>query len=359
MPTADEMLNTGAVHNLAQCLKTAGAETDSVLRTASSLAGVPFSARVALVRNALVSDLPARFPEFRAVIERALAEPEFTGWMIMPVTEAVAVAGEDEFEAALDLLAALTPRLTAETAVRRFLNADLERALAVMRGWTEHPDEHVRRLASEGTRPRLPWAPRIPSLVADPSPALGILDALYRDSSEYVRRSVANHLNDVSKDNPDVAVQVAKRWVAQPEATTRTVVRHALRTLVKAGNGDALELLGYSPHTPLTVSNLSVSTPAVTFGGALDFAFSLTNDSTGPASIAVDYVIHHVKSNGARTPKVFKLATRTLAPAETWHVSRTHSIRPISTRRYYPGVHLIEIQVNGVSRGSREFILRM
>ncbi|AEF42926.1 DNA alkylation repair protein [Hoyosella subflava] len=359
MPTADEMLSSDAVKQLSECLRDTGSRAEAVDSASVALSGKTFSERVALVRDAILVDLPADFLRFKTAIETALTDPAFNGWMIMPVTEAVAARGLQEFEPALKLLAQLTPRLTAETAIRHFLNADLNRALDVIVPWTENNDPHVRRLASEGTRPRLPWAARIPALMADPSPALPILDALYRDSSEYVRRSVANHLNDISKDHPQVAVKTAARWLAEPDGNTLKTVRHGLRSRIKAGDLGALALLGYSSDVEIDVSGPVVDEDVIHLGEALKFSFAITNRGKSDAPIAVDYIIHHVKANGSRSPKVFKLSSRTVAPGDTWSVRRRHPIRPISTRRYYPGAHLLELQVNGISRGSQEFTLVM
>ncbi|WP_254705527.1 DNA alkylation repair protein [Streptomyces vilmorinianum] len=258
--------------------------------------------------------------------------------MTYPVNAAVAerTLAHNVFEPALDLLADLTPRLTAETAVRRFLQHDLQRALRTILPWTAHPDPHVRRLASETTRPRLPWAPRLPALVADPTPALPVLDALYRDPSEYVRRSVANHLNDISRDHPDTAVATAARWLTDPAPTTRATVRHGLRTLVKAGDPQALALLGHDPDATLHVTGPEVRTPEVRVGGELAFRYQVTNTGSRAASLAIDYVIHHRKADGPLSPKVFKLTTRTLEPGEQWSGLRRHSFRPLTAAATTP-----------------------
>jgi len=227
----------------------------------------------------------------------------------------------------------------------------------VVKGWTAHPDEHVRRLASEGTRPRLPWARRVRAILARPDAVIPVLDALYRDPSDYVRRSVANHLNDISRAEPGLAAATARRWLHEPDAHTEALVRHAMRTLVKAGDPAALGLLGFAPPAHITVTGFAVTAATVRIGGELSFDFSLRNNGAEPIRLAIDYVIHHRKANGALTPKVFKLTTRTLEPGGGTTIARTHSFRPISTRRYYPGEHAIEIQVNGTRHGRREFVL--
>ncbi|MFF8196254.1 DNA alkylation repair protein [Streptomyces bobili] len=359
MPSADELLSADTVADLARCLVRAGdgITAQETRGCGAGLDGLSFTERVTLVRNAVLADLPVDYPAFAQVLRAALRDSDFTGWMIFPVTEAVAVRGEDAFEPALALLAELTPRLTAETAVRPFLRADLERALRVMTPWTAHPDPHIRRLASEGTRPRLPWAPQLPELIADPTPALPLLDALYRDDSEYVRRSVANHLNDISRDHPDIATGVVARWLSNPAPTTNRLVRHGLRTLIKSGHAGALTLLGHSPDSPVAVEGPHVHAAEIRVGDDLLFDCSVTNTHDQAAHLVIDYIVLHMKANGTHTPKVFKLTTRSLAPGETWRATRRHSFKPISTRRYHPGVHRVQLQVNGRTHGEASFTL--
>ncbi|MCX5178770.1 DNA alkylation repair protein [Streptomyces virginiae] len=310
MPTADELLSADTVTTLARLLAGAGGRRSSpALRArADALAGLTFSGRVAAVRDAVLDDLPDAWPAFEAVVRTALDRPGFEGWMTFPVGEAVAVRGLEVFEPGLDLLHDLTSRLTAESAVRPFLRADPDRALAVVQKWTDDPDPHVRRLACEGTRPRLPWAPQLPAFVADPRPALPVLDALYRDGSEYVRRSVSNHLNDISRDHPALAVETAARWLAEPEATTERVVRHGLRTLIKAGRPEALTLLGHSPDVPVTVSGPVVADPRVAVGEYLVFDWTVTN--TGPPPRAVGHRLRRPPHEGQRHPHPQGVQTR-------------------------------------------------
>ncbi|QUQ62552.1 DNA alkylation repair protein [Kutzneria sp. CA-103260] len=349
MPTAEEMLSTAAVRSLARIL-------DAPTVRAVKLTGASFSERGRLVRDALLADLPTAYGQFERAIRKAMKDPAFTGWMIWPVTEAVAVrAVPNGFDQGLALVADLTSRLTGEFALRTFLDADLDRTLATALRWTESPDEHVRRLASEGTRPRLPWARRVPAILDDPQSTVPILDALHRDPSPYVRRSVANHLNDISRADPALAVDVATRWLT---TETLPLVRHALRTLVKAADPGALALLGFPPPAALTVVGPALGAAAVRVGDELPFEFTLRNDGGSEVRLAVDYVVHHRKANGSLSPKVFKLTVRTLAAGESVTISRRHSFRPISTRVYHPGEHAVELQVNGRTFGRTSFELR-
>lgn len=348
MPTADELLGASVARDLAKCL---GGDLPATSAAADEFDGLSLSARTRKVRDALLADLPTSYAHFEQRLRDASDDPAFTGWMIWPVTEALAVrattGGTAEFDAGLARLAELTSRLTGEFALRTFLDVDLDRTLAVALEWTGDPDPHVRRLASEGTRPYLPWARRVAALTRRPDATAGILRALYRDESEYVRRSVANHLNDLARTDPDLVVASARAWMAEPDANTPKLVRHGLRTLVKKGHTDALDVLGFSAPDGITVSDLRVSPADVLMGADISFGFELANTSGSTQTVAVDYVVHHVRANGGRTPKVFKLTQRTLAPGSRETLTRAHSFRPITTRRYYPGEHLIEIQVNG------------
>jgi 3-methyladenine DNA glycosylase AlkC len=192
-------------------------------------------------------------------------------------TLALADGSTGAFDDALALMAELTPRLTSEFPIRRLLEADLGRALPLVLTWTRHPDEHVRRLASEGTRAYLPWAIRVRALLADPAATMPIIDALYRDPSEYVRRSVANHLNDLNRHAPELVVATAARWLADPAPTTPSVVRRGLRTLIKKGYPAALALLGFA-SVDVAVSAPEIDAAAVDLPGELGFSFSVTNN---------------------------------------------------------------------------------
>nr|BFF17504.1 hypothetical protein GCM10025730_10250 [Promicromonospora thailandica] len=256
MPFADEMIGTSTVAHLVASVASAlpGAPL-TVLRGASArIAGLALRERVDLLEGALLTDVPGRYPGLAEAVRAALDGPvPLHGWAVWPVSTAVAAAAVEDgtpatFDDAVVLLERLTGVLTSEFAIRTLINHDPDRALAAALAWTASPDEHVRRLASEGTRPYLPWAIRVPALSARGDATLPVLDALYRDPSEYVRRSVANHLNDLSRDHPGLVVRTAARWLADPapDGSTPRLVRHALRTLVKKGDPGALALLGYA-----------------------------------------------------------------------------------------------------------------
>ncbi|WP_016906429.1 DNA alkylation repair protein [Streptomyces xiaopingdaonensis] len=364
MPFADQLISRHTARNLTRAIHAAAPDADlTTLRAAPpQIDALPLRKRADLLRDALLADLPGTYATLARTVRIAREDAQFTGWLIWPVTSALATRAvqEDEpavFDDAMELLAGLTGRLSSEFAVRTLLRHDLDRALdTIVSGWTGSPDPDVRRLASEGTRPYLPWSVRIPHLQARPEATVPVLDALYRDESEYVRRSVANHLNDLSRDHPEVVLDTASRWLNHPAATTERVVRHGLRTLVKRGHPGALELLGFAPAT-LDVDGPHLDQETVAFGGTVRFTASIRNIGEAAARLTIDYVVHHRKANGQQRGKTFKLTTRALAPDEQIEVAREHSFRPITTRRYHPGRHAISLQINGIESPHAEFEL--
>ncbi|MEV0220993.1 DNA alkylation repair protein [Streptomyces sp. NPDC050704] len=364
MPFADELIGRHTVESLTRAIQAAAPDANlAALRAAPGQIGpLSLRERADLLRDALLADLPGDYATLARTVRAARDEaPHFTGWLIWPVTSALAARAAQEggaasFDDAMGLLASLTGRLTSEFAIRTLLRHDLDRALGIINGWTGSPDADVRRLASEGTRPYLPWSVRVPDIMARPGATVPILDALYRDESEYVRRSVANHLNDLSRDHPDIVIGTARRWLDDPDATTERLVRHGLRTLVKRGHPGALELLGFAPAV-LEVDGPHLDLDTVQFGGSVRFTASIRNTGDAEARLTIDYIVHHRKANGGQTGKTFKLTTRTLAPDERVQVTREHSFRPITTRRYYPGRHAISLQINGVESARADFEL--
>jgi 3-methyladenine DNA glycosylase AlkC len=363
MPFADELLSIDTAHGLHRAIREVAPRADlsELAIAAERIAPLSLRERADLLRDALLVGLPGDYKTFSRTIRDAARTPDFAGWLIWPVTGAVAEKAvqsgtESDFDDAMALMAELTGLLTSEFAIRVLLRHDLRRAIGIIADWTRSEDPAIRRLASEGTRPYLPWSTRVPGIIAAPGITIPILDDLYRDPSEDVRRSVANHLNDLSRHAGDLAADTAARWAARPDSNTDRVVRHGLRTLVKQGHPGALGLLGFPPAT-VDVDGPTLDRESVPFGGSVRFRARIRNDGATEARLVIDYVVHHVKANGTRSAKTFKLATRVLAPGEVTDIEREHSFRSISTRRYYPGTHVIELQVNGVRTGGVEFEL--
>ncbi|MFV2000116.1 MAG: DNA alkylation repair protein [Acidimicrobiia bacterium] len=278
------------------------------------------------------------------------------GWGTMPMSMVVGQHGFDSFDASVSLLGEMTTRGSSEFAIRYFLLRDQDRTLRLMKPWLTDPNQHVRRLVSEGTRPRLPWAMQLPQLMADPSPVFPYLEVLRDDEEGYVRRSVANHLNDIAKDHPDLVAELARSWLLGADENRVRLVRHACRTLIKDGHPVALEAFGFGPPK-LKLSSLTVVSPIVTLGDKLKFTTDLRSTSDEPQSLVIDYLVHFRKANGAMVGKVFKWKTLTLGPGEVRKLERSHPIRPITTRRYYAGIQGLSLRINGLDFGYAEFEL--
>lgn len=267
----------------------------------------------------------------------------------------VASYGLEDFDFSMEALAYFTVFGSAEFAVRPFIVADQPRALQTMLKWAQHADENVRRLASEGSRPRLPWGLRLVALVRDPSPTLPILDLLKTDPSEYVRRSVANHLNDVTKDHPERVLKVLQKWDLS-EANLERIARHACRTLIKRGHSGALHLFGVAEVAEAKAC-IEVTPQKLKLGERLTITATLNSTVQRQQKLAVDYVIHYAKAGGVTSEKVFKWTVLDLAPSGAAQLVKTQVIRDFTTRKHYPGVHKVELQVNGRRVAEASFLL--
>ncbi|KID57606.1 hypothetical protein JF50_10545 [Pseudoalteromonas luteoviolacea] len=330
-----------------------------------------FKQRSLRISEAMAAYLPDDFEAAARVIEQSLGdkiqgdwtlatsnERGISGWAILPMAQYVANEGQGQFERAMELLKEMTKRNTSEFAIRHFLDAEPERTFDVMKTWANDDNLNVRRLASEGCRPRLPWGLRLKKYVEDPDPVIGLLEVLKDDPSEYVRRSVANNLNDISKDHPDTVCNIAKSWLKNASPERVALIRHACRTLIKAGHKPTLLALGYA-EVALSSVTLSVSSPTLVFGSHIELVAELSSSSDVSQPLMIDYIVHHQKANGSTSPKVFKWKTMELAAHSDIRVKKKHTIKPITTRTYYPGTHTVELQVNGNVVAQTEFELTM
>jgi 3-methyladenine DNA glycosylase AlkC len=333
------------------------------------LLGLEFKARAQHLSLALQATLPERFEEAADILQaslKAVPQPRFEhdpdedlgtlgtddtglgGWALWAFGDFVAQRGMANPERSLRALHAITQRFTAEFAIRPFIVHHPELVFRTLNGWLNDPSAHVRRLVSEGSRPRLPWGLRLQMLVKDPSPTLPLLHALQDDPSEYVRRSVANHLNDIAKDHPDVVAKWLDAHLPEAPLSRQRLLRHASRSLIKSGHPGVMQAWGLGQGLVGT-ARLSASSNRVRIGEKVTLHIEL-NAPHGHASdqpLEVDYLVHHIKANGSTSPKAFK-GKRVILPSHgsvSW--DKSHSFVPVSTRRYFPGEHRIELQVNG------------
>ena len=285
------------------------------------------------------------------------SDDPLSGFAAWPLIDYIPANGIDDPELALPLLRRLTPLFSAEFAIRPFIKEHVKVTFKHLEEWLDDADHHVRRLVSEGTRPRLPWGIRLKEFVRDPSPILPLLEKLKDDPSEYVRRSVANNLNDIAKDHPDVVIKTCRRWQKGADKNRKWVIRHATRTLVKAGHPKVFGLLGFTDSPQLKVQSFKTDRKRISVGEKMKFTVELQSTGTKKQRLVVDYAVHFMKANGQQKPKVFKLKTIELESGETLEITKQHPFLPITTRVYYSGDHSIELLVNGQPYGIVDFEL--
>ena len=318
--------------------------------------------RVSLLAARLEASLPLPIPRLFMVCVAALESGEgLRGFAVWPFTEVIAKLGGKHFPESMRALEEMTKRFTAEFAIRPFIREHREKTFWQLHDWCSHPDEHVRRLVSEGSRPLLPWGGNLPELLEPPYPTLDLLEKLHRDPSPYVRLSVANHLNDFSKHHADLVVEKLKAWAqaGEDDAAFQKLSRHACRTLLKEGHSGALALHGYGSPEQLEVAQISLGSYHINLGESLSYSLKIQNRSSKNLKVMYDYAIHLRKANQSLNAKVFKGRKKTLKPGETWEIHGKHSFREVTTRVYHGGIQKIEPRVNGKLFPAVEFHLEI
>lgn len=312
--------------------------------------------RLRRTTESLHATLPDTFPQALEIL-RPLAPRLDHSFVSLVLPDYVALYGHDHFELSLDALKYFTPFGSSEFAIRHFLQRDLPRTLAVMETWARDENDHVRRLASEGSRPRLPWSFRLDPLIVDPTPTFRILETLRNDPSLYVRKSVANHLNDITKDHPDRVLNLLESWPLSENRHTAWIARHALRTLIKKGDSRALAVIGAGAKAKVQVHDFSVGPPKIRLGEKVRLSLHLESRSSKDQRLVVDYAVHYVKKSGNPSAKVFKWKELTLPAGESVTLTREQMIKDFSTRVHHAGHHAVEIMINGETMAKSGFDL--
>lgn len=309
----------------------------------------------------LHSYMPEKFSKAAKLLENLtvkLKKEKWEGYSIafMFLPDYIETRGQEDLESSVKALEVVTQFISCEFAVRPFLVRYPKPMLKQMLLWSKHESHHVRRLASEGSRPRLPWAMAIPALKKDPSPILPILENLKKDPSEWVRRSVANNLNDIAKDHPDTVLHIARKWSGTSRETD-AIIKHGSRTLLKAGHAEMLKHYGLDSRN-IAVRNFRILTPEVGIGDNLEFSVVVENKATRNQTVRLEYAIYYNKANGQLSKKVFKISERVYAPGEKVNVLKKQSFRPITTKKFYPGKHKLSVIVNGEEKAIKTFELK-
>ena len=364
----DQLFNADKVANLASGLSSAWADFPADAFTAQVLDAFPrleLKERIDHIAISLHEALPADYPLALDVLLRSLppeldpdrTDNDFGDFIFAPYSAFVAKYGcsVEHRDLSLAALKAVTKRFSAEWPIRDFINTFPKETMAFLNECARDDHYHVRRLASEGTRPKLPWAQK---LNLDYRAAMPLLDRLFADSTRFVTRSVANHLNDVSKIDPGLVVTTLTRWRdsgRQKEKELDFICKHALRTLVKKGHPDALSLLGFGGSPDVEVKQLEAHTPVVKVGEA--FEFTLVLASRKMQKLVIDYRMDFASDTAKRGRKVFKLKALELTEGQEWRTRKKHPMRLMTTRRLYAGEHEVTLLINGQAYGSLTFEL--
>jgi 3-methyladenine DNA glycosylase AlkC len=362
-------LGSPAISRLADALACTidGFRAEAFLNDAlTGLDALELKGRVHHIIGVMHSYLPSDFKKaapllihLKGVWNPGERDDNLAGFAAWPIVDYIGEYGLDYPEESLNALKELTSLFSAEFAIRPFIIEHTELTFRSLEKWCGDRDQHVRRLVSEGSRPRLPWGQQLPEFIKDPSPVFKLLEKLKDDPSEYVRRSVANNLNDISKDHPKAVLSCCRRWQKPTTPERARIIRHATRTLVKSGHPEVFGLLGYTDHPKLEVLALEVTPPTIKLGESIEFSFQVQSTNSETQKVVIDYAIHHMKANGLTSPKVFKFCTLDIKPSECVERTKRHAIKPITTRKYYSGEHAVEILINGKTFGEVAFTLRV
>ena len=327
------------------------------------LGPLAFAARVQRFSDALKGGLPDDVPKALAILTESLPPPlpdceaVTDGWLQWPIGQFIADHGVPHFGPSMVAMEALTQRFSSEFAVRPFVEHRPKETFKHLRGLTAHDSPHVRRWCSEGVRPRLPWGKKLRALIDDPKPIWPILEALKDDEERYVNRSVANTLNDITKDHPDRVVERCRRWMkAKDKPARRWTVNHALRTLIKAGDPAALELIGFGPADGVT-AQLVIEPKRIPIGGVVELTAEIATTQSRSQELLIDYVVDFVRANGKASPKVFKWTKARLAARGSTTVVKKHAFRPTTSRTLFPGPHRFSVQINGAPLAEATIVL--
>ena len=333
-----------------------------IRQATNQIQDLEFNARVMQFASALRATLPDSIPEALGILEKSLPDPlpdceaVTDGWLQWPVGQFIASYCVDYPGQAWPVMVALTQRFSSEFAVRPFLESDPDWVLAGLRKLTQHESPHVRRWCSEGCRPCLPWGKKLQFILDNPELIIEILDDLKDDPELYVRKSVANHLNDFSRQNPKFVLETCGRWIAGADKSRMWMINHALRSLIKQGDSQALTLMGFTPPKQLIV-HLKLSPKKLSIGESITITLDTTNQSAKPCSLLIDFSIGYVKKSGQVSHKVFKWKTLKLKKEESVQLVKQIGLKNNSVRTLFPGKHEVRILVNGTCLAKGSFLL--
>lgn len=357
-------INMNTVEKIQRSLEAAGADfsAQEFKKFTTGLKDLELKDRVRKIANALAAALPANYKQAVKALDQSIRNSDLSGFELWPHTEFVRSYGLEHRDLSLQILSQWTSRFTAEFAVRPFLRLHGPETLAFLVKCSKSKDHHVRRWASEGTRPRLPWGEKLEAHIKKPSASYSILENLKYDDELYVRKSVANHVNDISKDHPKEAFELIAKWLREARTEDQKIkidwiARHGLRTLLKKGDAQALRLIGSKPSKHLKIRNVEMVGSRLKLGDHFSFRVEIENTGAKSEQVSLDYVIYFLTQTGRHSEKVFRLRTVNIGPKDRLAFTKKHRMKHMSTRRLVAGRHFFQIQCNGERTSRRSWTL--
>jgi 3-methyladenine DNA glycosylase AlkC len=312
-----------------------------------------FKQRMRRITEGLVAHLPSDYSQALDILEQV--HSHFNGLAHLVFPDFVEVCGLEDVERSLQSLELFTPYCSSEFAIRPFIIKYPEYTTAQLKRWSQHDNYHVRRLSSEGCRPRLPWGISLPMFKKDPAPVLDILEVLKKDPSDYVRRSVGNNLNDISKDHPHLVLELAHKWWGQ-HPDTDWIIKHGCRSLLKKCVPEALQFFGFIQTDAIVVKQFTLNGQTIPVGDVIEASFILENNGAAAVKLRIEYGVDFLKKNGSHSRKLFKLSEKSYTTGR--HLLQfKHSFKELTTRKHYPGPHAISVIVNGQEKALHEVLL--
>lgn len=360
MEPLKEMFNKSYYEHLAKEIAKLNSEFDNkgfVKTVTNQFEGLSLNQRMRNTSIVLKQFLPGDYKTTIDLFKKLILKTK-TGYTNLVFPDFVSQYGLHDFETSMDALHYFTKFGSSEFAIREFLKLDFDATIQVMEQWSKDKNHHVRRLASEGSRPRLPWSFKLDAVIENPKLTQTILENLKEDTELYVKKSVANHLNDISKDHADYMIELVKGW-DKGNKNIAWIVKHASRTLIKKGHSASLQVFDFEKQPKIKIENFKLNKSKIQLGDSLIFEFDLISEKSKSQKLVIDYIMHYRKKSGELSPKVFKLKEVDLKANETLRFSKKQLIKDFSTRKHFSGKHLLEIMVNGQIITSKVFILEI
>ncbi|PBQ30254.1 DNA alkylation repair protein [Sphingobacteriaceae bacterium] len=358
MEPLKEMFNLAYYENLAKEFSRADKNFNSkkfLKEVTENIKDLSLNQRMRRTSETLKNNLPSDYKKSLDILERVIPNTR-GGYTNLVFPDFVGLYGHDHFDLSMEALKYFTTFGSSEFAIREFLKRDFSKTIKVMQTWAKDKNAHVRRLSSEGSRPRLPWSFKLDEVIKNPAVTKTILETLKEDDELYVRKSVANHLNDITKENAGYMLDLVNSW-NKKHPHTAWIIKHASRSLIKKGHAGSLSVFDYEKNVKVRVENFKLSKSKITLGESLTFEFDLISEKTKDQKLVVDYIIHYKKKSGDLSAKVFKLKDVELKAKETIHISKSQTFKDFTTRKHFAGIHEIEIQVNGKVLAKNNFTI--